>query len=141
MAQFILVMVVISIVVEAVTEIITSSELTKPLRGWWSRLTYSIDEPPQDTYYQSFKIWFDKLIGCGYCTSVWVAGFFNIWSPNVLTGDNFVDWLINTFSTHRIATWIHVIYELVRKGRVQSHEISLKLDNQFEESVEGEFEL
>jgi hypothetical protein len=124
---FIVLLLLISIAVEAVTEIITSSELTRPSREWWKKYTYKIDEPPDDSIIQKFKVWFDKLISCGYCTSVWVAASFAAVLPKPEVGNIFTSWCLVTFVTHRIATWLHVVYEIIRKGRVQSIDLDITL--------------
>lgn len=132
--------ILLSIVVEAVTEILTSSELTEPPRRKWKEWAYPFDAPPPDTYIQEFKVWVDKLISCGYCTSVWVAGFFGIWAPKLDLGNQIINWLMVTFVLHRLSTWFHVVYELVKKGRVKTYdlEIQLKLDEHSEEN-DGSF--
>jgi hypothetical protein len=126
---FLAIIFLISVAVEAVTEIITSSELTEPLRKKWKEWTYPLDGPPPDNFTQKAKVWFDKLISCGYCTSVWVGGFFGIWAPKYGTGSWLIDWLLITFVLHRIATWLHVVYELVRKGRVRTYDLEVKMQD------------
>ena len=126
----------LSVVVEAVTEILTSSEISDPLRMKWKEWAYSLDIPPSDTHTQKFKVWLDKLISCGCCTSVWVAGFWGIWAPKLDLGNVVINWLIITFALHRFSTWLHVVYELVKKGRVETYdfEIRLKMDEYTEEN-------
>lgn len=133
----VLVVLLLSIVVEAVTEILTSSELTNPLRKKWKEWTYPLYAPPPDTFFQNFKVYFDKLISCGYCTSVWVAGFFGIWAPKFNLGNLVVDWLAIIFVLHRFSTLFHVIYELVRKGRVKTFDFEIQLTNRSENSEEN----
>ena len=133
-----LVTIFLSVAVEAVTEILTSSELTDPLRKKWKELTYSLDEPPFNTCSQKFKVWFDKLISCGYCTSVWVAGFFGIWAPKLDLGGPVINWLIITFVLHRFSTWFHVGYELIRKGRVRTFDLEIQLTHRNEYSEEND---
>lgn len=124
----------LSIAVEAITEILTSSELTNPLRKKWKEWTYPLDTPPPDTFFQNFKVYFDKLISCGYCTSVWVAGFLGIWTPKFDLGSSVVDWLVITFVLHRFSTLFHVVYELIRKGRVKTFDLEIQLTNRNEYS-------
>lgn len=138
MIQSVIVLLILSIVVEAISEIITSSEIIRPLRDLVKRHTYSIDAPPPDTFYQLAKVWFDKLISCGYCVSIWVAGFLALWVHIDYTGGNgFINWLITTFVTHRLANSYHVVYELVRKGRVATYDIELKLGESYGDDGEG----
>ncbi len=81
-------------------------------------------------YFHHFKIFVDKLISCGYCTSVWVSGFFAIWSPilfqHQLCGCHFVNWMIMTFAIHRLSNWFHVIYMLVLNGRIKTFDLLVK---------------
>jgi hypothetical protein len=134
---FLVITFILSVVVEAVTEILVASELTDPLRRKWKEWTYPVDAPPPDTYFQKFKVWFDKLISCGYCTSVWVAGFFGIWAPKFDFGYWLIDWIVIVFALHRVATWIHVVYELIRKGRVKTHDLEVKVLMQDSEDYDG----
>jgi len=114
------------IATEAISEIITSSKLTDPLRKRWKSWTYQADGPPPETCLQAFKVWFDTLISCGYCTSVWVAGSFALFMPEVIIGD-VINWFAWTFAIHRASNWLHVTYELVRKGRIASHDVTLSV--------------
>jgi len=107
------------------------------LRKKWKELAYSADHPPEDTYSQLFKVWIDKIISCGYCTSVWVAGFFGIWMPKFHVGNILIDWLIITFALHRLATWIHVAYELLKKGRVKTYDLEVLVKIRDEENQNG----
>jgi hypothetical protein len=109
---------------EAVTEIITSSKITDPVRLWWKEWTYPADQPPVDTLIHRFKVFIDSLVSCGYCTSVWISGFFAIFAPQIF-GVVFVNWLVMTFAIHRLSNWLHVIYERVRRGRVFEIDVNL----------------
>lgn len=129
----IVLIILLAIATEAVSEIITSASITEPLRDWWKRWTYKSDEPPVESYFQQFKIFIDKLVSCGYCTSVWVAAFFAIWAPLFI--DYIVsNWLVCAFAIHRIANLVHVIYELIRKGRVKTHDLLLKVSIEDDEN-------
>lgn len=113
------------VVTEAVTEIVTSSRLTDGVRAWWKQLTYPADRPPPDTYLQNLRIQIDYLLSCGYCSSVWVSGVICLFAPQIIPG-TFANWFVSTMLVHRLSNWLHVVYELVRKGRVQTHDILLK---------------
>jgi len=128
---FLAIVFLMSVVVEAVTEILTASELTEPLRKTWKVWTYPTDRPPPKSLLQFFKVWVDKLVSCGYCTSVWVAGFFGIWAPKIDFGSWFINWIVIVFILHRVATWVHVVFELVKKGRVKTYdlEVSVAMQN------------
>lgn len=128
----------LALAVEAVTEIVTSSKLTEPIRELWKSWTYPIDAPPDDSHWQAAKVWVDYLLTCGYCSSVWIAGLFAIWAPKIGFGWFVVDWLCMTFFIHRIANWIHVAYELLRKGRVRTYDIELKVIEEVKDGSVGE---
>lgn len=128
----------LSLATEAVTEIITTSELFEPLRAKWKRWAYNTESPPSDTYIQQLKIWFDKLISCGYCTSVWVAAFFAFWSPKPNLGFLPIAWLCMVFVLHRLANWIHVVYTLVMRGRVRTYDLLIKMPGDTEDGSNGE---
>lgn len=123
---------------EAVTEIITDSELTNPLRMWWKRVLYPADTPPRSGWLQNIGVYIDKLVSCGHCTSVWVSAFFALFAP---FATSFIMWVIMTFAIHRLTNWFHVVYELVRKGRVKTHDLLIKLavEDQ-EDGIVGESE-
>lgn len=123
---------ILVLAVEAVTEIFTSSELTEPFRQAWKQHTYPLDRPPPTGIWQYVKVWFDKLISCGYCTSVWTAAFFAIWAPTLFE-HTFVNWLCFVFVLHRLANWVHVTFELVKKGRVKTHDLEVLLKMQDDE--------
>jgi hypothetical protein len=121
-----------SVAVEAISEIITSSEIMRPFRDFIKKSIYPIDGPPKDNWLQALLVWFDKLISCGYCTSVWVAGFLSLFIlpsafPVIASTTNYsiVNWLIITFVSHRLATCFHVVYELIRKGRVKTYDLDI----------------
>jgi len=122
MFEIILHYVLLVIAVERVTEIITTSEIFAPIRMCIKNVAYKDDEPPV-TFIRKLFTYFDKLINCGYCTSVWVAFIFAIaFLPR--------DWtlVINGFALHGLANLYHASYELVRRGRVNTHDVLLKHD-------------
>lgn len=90
-----IVFILMVIAVEAISEIITSSDIFVGLRGWFSR---------QENLILNF---ISRMITCGYCCSVWVSGTL-AWSiPLSLTGYWFIDIVINTFAVHRLSNWYH----------------------------------
>lgn len=79
------------IAIEAVTEIIVSSQIAEPLRAW--------------CYYNSSFL--HKLVNCGYCTSVWISVLVSI-SILGLTGlPVSVECVILTFALHRLSNVWH----------------------------------
>lgn len=132
--MIVLILIIIAIATEAISEIITSSYLTDSLRRRWKEFTYPEDQPPKDNTIQYIKVFIDTLISCGYCVSVWVSAILSL--SVIFTSDRlnlinipFLDWVICTFVTHRVSNWVHVIYELVRRGRVQTHDIAVRMND------------
>lgn len=123
----IIILLLLAIASEAIAEIITSSELTDPFRRKWKKWTYREDKPPTNNYFQYFKVFIDKLVSCGYCTSVWTSAFVAIWSPTFLQIP-IINWLVMTLVIHRLSNWVHVLYELIRKGRVKTHDLLVKIE-------------
>ena len=118
----------LSITVEAITEIITTSEIMAPAREFIRKAAYTT--PPTDDGITRLFKWTDRLVSCGYCTSVWVSAFISIWDPVAFTGYRLVDAIIMIFLIHRISNLLHVVYEFIRKGRVNSVDFSLKIEDQ-----------
>jgi len=110
------------IAVEAISEIITSSKLTEPIRGMLFKAAFGDGEPPEPSIKQSVQTFFYNLLDCGYCTSVWVAAFAAFFAPK-LFAPSFFNWLLSVFIIHRLSNWLHVFYELIRKGRVWSFDV------------------
>lgn len=112
--------VVFAIAIEAIAEIITTSDLfagpRKGLRGW----VYPEDQPPPDNLAQHFKVLLDKLATCGYCQSVWLAAFFFV-LPTVTSRSIAV-----VFALHRLSNFWHNAFEFARRGRVRTYDILLK---------------
>jgi hypothetical protein len=114
------------IATEAVTEIIVASEF--PLFEWIrTRLSYSaLPETPRTDFRQYCIVAIYKLFTCGYCFSVWTAGFFALFAPSLLEFW-FLNWVLMLFVIHRLSNWLHVAYELLRKGRVKTHDLEAKI--------------
>lgn len=119
----------LAIVVEAVTEIIVDSQLSYPLRNALKRAIYPTDRVPPNTLIHNSLVFLDKLLSCGYCTSVWVSAFFVLSMPVVsIFSSHVMSYIVSIFLVHRISNWVHVIYELVRKGRVITHDYMINLN-------------
>jgi len=117
--------ILLSLAVEAVTEIITSSEIAKPVHAMIYRLAFT--NPPVDTMATRIWSWAYKLITCGYCTSVWVSLLVCLLLSHTIMHE-YINIVILVFVIHRLSNWIHVIYELVRKGRVNTLDIALSVE-------------
>lgn len=117
--------ILLALAVEAITEIITSSEIMSPLRLLIREKAFPY--PPEDDIQTRFYAWLDKLISCGYCTSVWISALISVWYDYVMVNSRWMSTIILIFAIHRLANWIHVLYELIRKGRVGSLEVDLRV--------------
>lgn len=125
------------VVVEAITEIITSSTLVAPLQAKWRTWTYPIDRPPSGRL-QGVMAFIDQLWNCGYCTSVWVSAIIAPFAPS-LFNNTIINWAVMVFILHRLSNWLHVVYELVRRGRVKSYEIQLRITEDENGTIESSF--
>jgi hypothetical protein len=125
MTTVILTLVLLIIAVEAATEIITSSALVAPLQAKLRVWAYPIDQPPTGVW-RAFLAFIDQLWNCGYCASVWVAALAGLFAPKLFSYP-LVNWVVMSFVLHRLANWLHVVYELLRRGRVNSLDVVLKL--------------
>jgi hypothetical protein len=118
--------------IEAITEIITSSKLFAPVRNWAARGILpnpDIAPPNPATLPQShyFWIWFQGLITCGYCTSVWVALVVAWYAPipEVSWLGTIPAYFIKVFALHRLANLFHIWFEIVRRGRVKTYDFKV----------------
>lgn len=141
MTNTIIIIIFLAISAEALTELVIESEfpLFNWFRGWLKRITFSPDKPPKEDFLQYFKIAIYKLLTCGYCFSVWSAGFFALFSP-INISNWFISWFISTMLIHRLSNTWHIIYELIMRGRVRTYDITLKQpDEDTEDYQEGIF--
>lgn len=111
------------IVTEAVTEIITSSKIADPFRAALFRFTYPDEQHERGV--QPILEFVYNLVTCGYCCSVWVAAVAALVAPNII-GIPVANWVVLTFLIHRLSNFWHVVYELIRKGRVKTHDVLVK---------------
>lgn len=125
MINTLVIIIILAIVVEAITEIVTSSTLVAPLQATWRTWTYPIDRPPSGKI-QAVMAFIDQLWNCGYCSSVWVSAVVALFAPS-LVSNIFINWVIIVFLLHRLSNWLHVLYELVRRGRVKSFDIQMRI--------------
>lgn len=123
----------IIIAVERVTEIITTSEVFAPVRNYVKRHAYKYSDPSEISNYRKFLIWVDKLVSCGYCTSVWVAFIFVL-----IFMEKDAMLIINGFALHGLANLYHSIFELIRRGRVNTHDMVIKHDINVREDITDE---
>jgi hypothetical protein len=93
------------ILTEAITQIITKSELFKPIRGFFFKRRKN-----------RFYNYMHDLLDCGYCTSVWVGWF-------VIITFLYIDSVIlNVFFAglilHRLSNILHFIIDRINKDEL-----------------------
>lgn len=137
-----LLLIFLVIATEAMTEIIVAAKITDGFRFKIAKLAHPLPpegEPPSEpTSSRRFWIFLHDLFNCGYCTSVWVAMIWALFSPWFL---HFgvecwitrqicwvVNWAIAVLVLHRLSNWIHILFSLIKKGRVRTYDIELKLE-------------
>lgn len=88
------------ICIEAITEIITQSDL---LFNFRNKICNSIGSDSK----------LCTLVTCGYCLSVWVSIPFALFLPGQLVEFILIDFIIKTFSLHRLSNLFHAV--LIRR--------------------------
>ena len=91
--------IIASIIVEALTELLSKSEFFNPLRDWLFEG-------------ERIRMFFFTVLECGYCTSVWVA-FFVQFFVDVCFINVFIDWFIIWILVHRISNVVHFLVDRV----------------------------
>lgn len=118
------------IAVEAMSEILVAAKITDGFRRWlFLKAAPEVPEdwpegkdPPKGCWL--FRFWNDVL-KCGYCTSVWVAGLAAVLSPLHLSGCPFANWLVSLLVIHRLSNLFHIGLMLVKKGRVGTYDMEV----------------
>jgi hypothetical protein len=80
------------VAVEAVVEIVISSDLFLTFRAWVTKVNPGF---------------LGKLFACGYCLSVWVAAVAAIFIPGQITGDPIPDMVLKWLVLHRVSNAHH----------------------------------
>lgn len=115
--------ILLSVIVERITEIVTTSKIADLI--YKNRLKYAIygqNKPLESTFRSNVLKFIEMVTDCGYCTSVWVAFGISLLYPSYF--DNpFFDAMV----LHGGSNLYHVIYELVRRGRINTHDIRCTL--------------
>ena len=125
------------IVTEAATELVVDSEIFSKVRAL---LLVKEGMDPNSLVYR-IKLFLFKLINCGYCTSVWIAGavalltldMYNLEHFNLLP--DYIKWLGITLVLHRLSNWLHVIYEYVRRGRILTFDVTYRENSVVDETI------
>ncbi len=138
---------------EAATEIVVASKITDNFRGKIFSLAvpsipddHPIDLPPPiGRWHWRFL---NDILRCGYCSSVWIAGLaaicaphFELWAVDwmvLLVINCIVNWIIMTFTLHRLSNYLHDGFMIIKKGRVKTHDVALVLSlNQVNDGSNG----
>lgn len=136
---------VCSLAVERITEIITAGDLFAELRVWLGTranpmlpspgeehveviLPAPTDERNKVTQFLWKKV--SKLFSCGFCMSTWVSAVVVFALPDIS------NILIKIFALMFFANVIHVIYNLLQKGRVKTHDVLLTVKELLANDVE-----
>jgi len=116
----------IPIVVEAITEILVDSKLLDKVRSEINNAAFPEEGPPNDdTWKQRGLAFLSSLFTCGYCMSVWVAAFVSLLVQVPITSSWIINYVLSAFLMHRLSNAYHVVYTIVKRGRVFSMDITL----------------
>jgi hypothetical protein len=99
---FILIMFVI--VVEAITELLSKSEIFKPFREFFFNR-------------RECKLlgFIHNLLDCGYCTSVWVSFF--VVTVFISFSNTYLDIFLMSIVIHRLSNIFHFVIDRINKDR------------------------
>jgi len=136
---YILKMLGLAIATEAITEIGTSSDIIAPWQKRWRLWTYPLDAPPPEnpTKFHKFKVFINSLWSCGYCFSVWVAGVFAFLGiyPDASVFICIPWWVVNWMLIHRLSNLIHILFELIKRGRIKTYDLTMRIGEEFSENA------
>jgi len=91
--------------IEALTEIITKSEITEPVRKYVFKMGHK----------NKFYNWLHRLLDCGYCTSVWIGMFAAIFLfRGVEVLSPYLDWIFIGLVLHRFSNVFHFLVDRIR---------------------------
>ena len=90
MIEFIFLMILLVVFVEAITEVFVSSSIFEGLRDFIGQRSSFLGE----------------LVHCGYCTSIWVSASV-AWMLTMDTGYPWLDFVVVTFVLHRFSNLFH----------------------------------
>lgn len=111
---------IIAIIVEGVVELITSSEISDVL--FKDKLKIYVYQHINDkNVLIKFLKFLNKITSCGYCCSVWVSMI----AALLPEGSYLYYYPANVFALHRLSNYVHSAFELMRRGRVQFHDVRL----------------
>jgi len=116
-----------ALAVEAATELLIDSKILafipRAVKSWAYR--------PHDrlTSFVRLKYWLAELIGCGYCTSVWIALPAAIYLTDMISIKlpYSIKILFLLLVIHRLSNRIHEALELVKRGRILTVDAAVRL--------------
>lgn len=129
-------LVLLGLAVEAATELIVDSDFFLGFRDKIFKLAnpmaFGFEIPTPGTLRHlphSLWVFVNKVIKCGYCTSVWFAFAAAIFVPQFIHLWNWIDWLVNwliySLVIHRLSNWMHISFMRLKKGRVQTLDVEI----------------
>ena len=104
------------IATERVAEIIVHSELFGAFREKFSTFWVHKNHPV-----------FAKLVTCGWCTSVWIAGMIAfLYSESAPLPSHSDHWPLRAIVLCGLSNYWHTIFELIRRGRTISIDVQVR---------------
>lgn len=117
---------ILVVATEAVTEILVEAKITNGLRAFI--FLKAFPPTPEDSLKPLIGKWrwrfVHDLFSCGYCMSVWVAVVLAFLAPQWFSW-SIVNWLVMVFVIHRASNFSHVLFSLIKKGRIRTYDIEL----------------
>ncbi len=135
------------IATEALTEIFVDAKITDGIRLFIKKRAFPaipvepieseqsvmISVPLIIPFQQKCWIFAANLSDCGYCVSVWVAGLLALFMPwTYVSKYNIINWLLAALVLHRLSNWLHILFMLVKKGRVRTYDLEMKINHQLD---------
>jgi hypothetical protein len=93
------------ILTEALTQIITKSEIFRPIRKFFFTKREN-----------RFFNWFHDLLDCGYCTSVWVGWFVAICM--IVVNDIVLNAFFAGIVLHRLSNVLHFVIDRIDRNSI-----------------------
>lgn len=153
LAGYLLVLAVLGLVVERGTELVHSSKFFMPLRNLVAKIAYPIDSPPLGEFKLSYMLspwgtrnvamFFNSVLSCGYCASVWVAMPVAAVCPTLglLATHGVVDWVIKVVVLHGLANWMHELYQWADQSYVVAQppfEVNATVRQLFDDPIDAD---
>lgn len=103
----IIILLIATILTEAITEIVTKSEIFEPIRAKIFKLSQN----------NKFFVWLHSLLDCGYCFSVWSGALVAIlFFRDVHILHWGIDWFFIALVLHRLSNLFHNIMDKIHES-------------------------